>query len=61
MLMSRYWHIDGLGCSQEARAGRRGAQPVIAPGQTFQYTSGCPLADRVGPHGRALPDADRVR
>jgi ApaG protein len=49
-LMSRYWHItDGLGRSQEARGpGVVGAQPVIAPGQTFQYTSGCPLPTASG-------------
>jgi ApaG protein len=49
-LMSRYWHItDGLGRSQEARGpGVVGAQPVIAPGQMFQYTSGCPLPTASG-------------
>ena len=49
-LMSRYWHItDGLGRSQEARGpGVVGAQLVIAPGQMFQYTSGCPLPTASG-------------
>lgn len=44
-LLSRYWHItDALGRIQEVRGpGVVGAQPVLAPGQTFQYTSGCPL------------------
>ena len=44
-LMSRYWHItDGTGRVKEVRGpGVVGAQPVLAPGQTFQYTSGCPL------------------
>jgi ApaG protein len=44
-LMSRYWHItDGLGRVKEVSGpGVVGAQPVLAPGQTFQYTSGCPL------------------
>ena len=49
-LLSRYWHItDGHGRSQEARGpGVVGAQPVIEPGQTFQYTSGCPLPTASG-------------
>ena len=44
-LMSRYWNItDAAGRVQEVRGpGVVGAQPVIAPGETFQYTSGCPL------------------
>ena len=44
-LLSRYWNItDGSGRVQEVRgAGVVGAQPVIAPGEKFQYTSGCPL------------------
>jgi ApaG protein len=49
-LLSRYWHItDGAGRVQEARGpGVVGAQPVIAPGQKFQYTSGCPLPTSSG-------------
>ena len=49
-LMSRYWHItDGVGHIQEVRGpGVVGAQPVIAPGQRFQYTSGCPLPTASG-------------
>ena len=49
-LLSRYWHItDAAGHSQEVRGpGVVGAQPVIAPGQSFQYTSGCPLATASG-------------
>ena len=49
-LMSRYWHItDGAGHVQEVRGpGVVGAQPVIAPGQSFQYTSGCPLPTASG-------------
>jgi ApaG protein len=44
-LLSRYWHItDAHGHVQEVRGpGVVGAQPVLAPGQTFQYSSGCPL------------------
>lgn len=49
-LVSRYWHItDGSGRVQEVRApGVVGAQPVLAPGQSFQYTSGCPLPTASG-------------
>jgi ApaG protein len=49
-LMSRYWHItDGEGHVQEVRGpGVVGAQPVLAPGQSFQYTSGCPLPTASG-------------
>ncbi len=49
-LLSRYWHItDGKGRVQEVRGpGVVGAQPVLAPGQTFQYTSGRPLPTSSG-------------
>jgi ApaG protein len=49
-LLSRYWQItDGRGHVQEVRGpGVVGAQPVIAPGQKFQYTSGCPLPTSSG-------------
>jgi ApaG protein len=49
-LLSRYWNItDGRGRVQEHRgAGVVGAQPVIAPGESFQYTSGCPLETASG-------------
>ena len=49
-LLSRYWTIvDGQGRVQEVRgAGVVGAQPVIAPGESFQYTSGCPLETASG-------------
>jgi ApaG protein len=49
-LLSRYWNIvDGAGRVQEIRgAGVVGAQPVIAPGESFQYTSGCPLETASG-------------
>ena len=44
-LRARYWRIvDGQGHMQEVRgAGVVGKQPVLAPGETFTYTSGCPL------------------
>ena len=44
-LISRYWQItDGLGRVHEVRGtGVVGEQPVIKPGETYRYTSGCPL------------------
>ncbi len=49
-LISRTWNIvDGSGRMQEKRGpGVVGAQPVIAPGESFQYTSGCPLETSSG-------------
>lgn len=49
-LLSRYWNItDGSGRIQEVRGpGVVGAQPVIEPGQVFEYTSGCPLPTASG-------------
>ena len=49
-LLSRYWHItDASGRVQEVRGpGVVGAQPVIEPGQSFEYTSGCPLPTASG-------------
>lgn len=44
-LRARYWKIvDGRGQVQEVRGtGVVGEQPVLGPGETFSYTSGCPL------------------
>lgn len=44
-LSARHWRIvDGEGKLQEVRgAGVVGKQPVLGPGETFSYTSGCPL------------------
>lgn len=44
-LLSRHWRItDALGRTQEVRGpGVVGEQPHIAPGQSFEYTSGAPL------------------
>jgi len=49
-LMSRYWHItDGLGNVEEVRGpGVVGEQPELNPGDSFQYTSGCPLSTPSG-------------
>jgi len=44
-LLTRYWHItDGMGRVQEVRgAGVVGEQPVLGPGESYEYTSGTPL------------------
>ena len=44
-LLTRYWHItDGMGRVQEVRgAGVVGEQPVLNPGDSYEYTSGTPL------------------
>ena len=49
-LRSRYWHItNARGQVQEVRgAGVVGEQPVIEPGERFEYTSGTPLSTRSG-------------
>ena len=49
-LRSRYWQItDGNGHREEVRgAGVVGKQPVLRPGETFAYTSGCPLSTPSG-------------
>lgn len=49
-LKSRVWQItDAQGRNEEVRGpGVLGKTPVIAPGETFTYTSGCPLATPSG-------------
>jgi ApaG protein len=49
-LRNRYWRItDALGRTQEVRgAGVVGEQPVLKPGESFEYTSGCPLSTPSG-------------
>ena len=49
-LISRYWHItDARGNIEEVRGpGVVGDQPVLAPGETFSYESGCPLSTPSG-------------
>lgn len=44
-LLNRHWKItDNQGRMQEVRgAGVVGEQPVLAPGEAFEYTSGTPL------------------
>lgn len=49
-LRNRHWRItDSLGRLQEVRGpGVVGEQPVLAPGESFEYTSSCPLATPSG-------------
>lgn len=49
-LVSRYWRItDAAGKVEEVRGeGVVGEQPELAPGASFQYTSGCPLRTSSG-------------
>ena len=44
-LLTRHWIItDGLGRRQDVRGeGVVGEQPRLGPGESFEYTSGCPL------------------
>ena len=49
-LLSRYWRItDGAGRVEEVRGqGVVGDQPELNPGDSYQYTSGCPLTTPSG-------------
>ena len=49
-LLSRHWIIaDASGHTEEVRGpGVVGEQPVLAPGESFQYTSGCNLKTSTG-------------
>jgi ApaG protein len=49
-LRTRYWKItDAFGKVEEVRgAGVVGEQPALKPGDSFQYTSGCPLKTASG-------------
>jgi ApaG protein len=49
-LLNRHWVItDAMGKIEEVRGpGVVGKQPVLAPGQSFEYTSGCPLTTPFG-------------
>lgn len=49
-LLRRHWRItDKLGRLQEVKGpGVVGEQPILNPGETFEYTSGCPLATPSG-------------
>src|SRR5262245_25102350 len=49
-LISRHWIItDAMGAIEEVRGlGVVGKQPVLEPGGSFEYTSGCPLKTPFG-------------
>jgi ApaG protein len=49
-LISRHWIVtDANGQSQEVRGlGVVGAQPLLKPGETYEYTSGTAIATPVG-------------
>ncbi len=49
-LRDRYWKItDAMGNVEEVRGpGVVGEQPILNPGDKFQYTSGCPLGTSSG-------------
>jgi ApaG protein len=49
-LISRHWIItDANGETEEVQGpGVVGAQPVLAPGESFEYTSACPLRTSFG-------------
>ncbi|MGH8462044.1 MAG: Co2+/Mg2+ efflux protein ApaG [Stenotrophobium sp.] len=60
-LMTRHWVItNGEGTVEEVRGpGVVGYQPLLKPGEEFQYTSGCPLTTPVGTmHGSFQMAAD---
>jgi ApaG protein len=49
-LLTRHWLItDGTGHIEEVRGpGVVGKQPILKPGESFEYTSGCPLNTAFG-------------
>ncbi len=49
-LLNRHWHItDANGHAQEVEGpGVVGEQPVLKPGESFEYTSGTPLSTPSG-------------
>ena len=49
-LMTRHWIItDAAGQVEEVRGpGVVGEQPILGPGESFEYTSGCPLTTPFG-------------
>jgi ApaG protein len=60
-LLSRHWVItDATGHREEVKGpGVVGEQPVLEPGESFEYTSGCPLSTPFGTmRGRYLMELD---
>ncbi len=64
-LRDRHWRItDAMGRVQEVRGpGVVGEQPILKPGESFEYTSGTPLSTpsgiMVGTYGMELVGGDR--
>ncbi len=64
-LKTRHWRItDALGRVQEVKgAGVVGEEPVLAPGESFEYTSGVPLPTpsgfMAGSYGMVGTDGER--
>lgn len=64
-LKTRYWKItDAMGRVEEVSGpGVIGEQPVIEPGETYEYSSGCPLKTdsgfMVGSYQMERPDGSR--
>lgn len=60
-LVSRHWVItNGDGKEEHVRGpGVVGFQPVLAPGESFQYSSGCPLDTCVGSMHGSFQMVDR--
>ena len=64
-LLNRHWKItDARGKLEEVRGpGVVGEQPVLKPGEAYEYTSGCPLRTptgfMVGTYEMARPDGSR--
>lgn len=64
-LRTRHWRItDSFGRTQEVRgAGVVGEQPILKPGESFEYTSGTPLPTpsgfMVGTYQMETPSGER--
>ena len=62
-LLTRHWIItDGNGKVEEVRGpGVVGKQPILKPGESFEYTSGCPLTTPFGVMEGTYQMVDRGR
>ena len=64
-LLTRHWIIqDGRGKIEEIRGdGVVGETPLLAPGESYEYTSGCPLTTDFGSmrgsYGMVTADGER--
>ena len=65
-LLNRHWHItDSMGRVQEVRGpGVVGEQPVLKPGDVYEYSSGTPLSTTsgimVGSYEMSTAEGDRI-